>query len=231
MKTVILNGSETVSAAAEQIAGRIAQKPDAVLALSTGRTAIKLFGELERLCAAGKLSLANVRVFTVTEFDAAGEQGSRRVIEKCLIGKTDLKAENCVFLSAESCAEYDGLLATAGGIDLAVLGLGDNAHIGYNEPATPFDSKTHLQKLAPATRRQLAESFGGEENVPEQAYTMGIKTIVSARNIMVIALGEEKAEPVFKMLYGRNDSAVPAAFLQIPLNVTIYLDKASAQKL
>lgn len=123
------------------------------------------------------------------------------------------------------------MIAAQGGLDLAVLGLGINAHIGYNEPATPFDSLTHVQKLTAATKRQLATRFGGEENCPEFAVTMGIKTLVSARSIMLLAFGEHKADAVFKMLYGRNDSVIPAAFLQIPLNVTVYLDKEAAQKL
>lgn len=172
-----------------------------------------------------------MRVFTVTEFEGdAGEQSSRRSIER-LIEKTDLKIENCVFLSKENFGSYDDMISAAGGIDMAVLGLGANAHIGYNEPATPYASRTHVQKLTEPTRRQLAESFGGVENVPERAYTMGIKTLVCARQIVVIALGEEKAEPVFKMYYGRDDSVVPAAFLQLPSEVTVYLDPAAAEKI
>lgn len=167
----------------------------------------------------------------MTEFEGeTGENSSRRSIER-LAAETDLDLNNCVFLTGENFSAYDDIISAAGGLDLAVLGLGMNAHIGYNEPATPYSSITHVQKLTAPTRRQLAAAFGGEENVPERAFTMGIKTIVSARQIMVIALGAEKAQPVFDMLYGRDDSVVPAAFLQMPPEVTVYLDPAAAEKL
>ena len=112
-----------------------------------------------------------------------------------------------------------------------MIGIGHNGHIGYNEPGTPFDSLTRIQILAPATRRQLADTFGGEEKVPEKAVTMGIKTITGARDIAVLAFGEDKAAAVFEMLYARDDSVIPAAFLQIPVNVTVYLDEAASSKL
>lgn len=167
----------------------------------------------------------------MTEFESdAGELSSRRSIER-LAAETDLDVNNCVFLTGDNYTEFDDMISAAGGLDLAVLGLGMNAHIGYNEPATPYSSLTHMQKLTAPTRRQLAEAFGAEENVPERAYTMGIKTLVMARQIMVIALGAEKAEPVFNMLYGRDDSVVPAAFLQVPSEVNVYLDPAAAEKL
>lgn len=207
------------------------EKPDANLALCAGRTAEKLFKRLADLCKVGAMSLARARVFTVTEFESdAGDLSSRRSIER-LAAETDLDVNNCVFLTGDNYTEFDDMISAAGGLDLVVLGLGMNAHIGYNEPATPYSSLTHVQKLTAPTRRQLAEAFGGEENVPERAYTMGIKTLVMAKQIMVIALGTEKAEPVFNMLYGRDDSVVPAAFLQVPSEVNVYLDPAAAEKL
>lgn len=220
-----------MSLAAEQICELLRDKPEANLAICAGRTVEKLFAKLSERCKSGDLSLARARVFTVTEFASpAGENSSRRSLERLAAG-TDLKLENCVFLSEDSFSGFDDVISAAGGLDLAVLGLGVNAHIGYNEPATPYSSLTHVQKLTDPTRRQLAEAFGGEEKVPERAYTMGIKTLVSARQIMLIALGEEKAEAVYKMLYGRDDSVVPAAFLQVPPEVTVYLDPAAAEKL
>ena len=153
------------------------------------------------------------------------------MLERCLISRTDLPSEQCHFLTAESLDGYDAAIAAAGGLDLALLGLGDNAHIGYNEPATPFSSLSHRQKLTDATKRQNAPVFGSAEAVPEYGYTMGIYTLVWASEIIVLAFGEEKADAVHKMLYGRNDSTVPAAFLQIPRDVTVYLDEEAASKL
>ena len=232
MKTIIRGSEACCRLAADRIGALLREKPDAVLALAAGRTMVPLFRELARRCAAGELSLRHARVFAVTEFeDCPPALSCRRELETALLEKTDLAPENCRFLSDESWEESDEAIQAAGGLDLAVLGLGDNGHVGYNEPATPFASRTHRQKLTDATRRQLAERFGGEEKVPAYARTLGIKTLVEAREILVLAFGEEKAKPAFQMLYARDDSFVPAAFLQLPLNVTVYLDEAAGAKL
>lgn len=232
MKTIVCEKEECCRRAAQQVCEILKKKPGAVLAVSAGRTMTPLFAELARLCAAGELSLKEARVLAVTEFaDCPESLSCRSQLERELLAATDLPEENCRFLNEENAAQTDDAIAALGGLDLAILGLGDNAHFGYNEPATPFDSRTRRQKLTDATRRQLAERFGGEEKAPVYAWTMGVKTLVEARNILVLAFGEEKAKPAFQMLYARDDSFVPAAFLQLPLNVTVYLDRASAAKI
>jgi 6-phosphogluconolactonase/glucosamine-6-phosphate isomerase/deaminase len=152
-----------------------------------------------------------------------------------VLGETIVKhfaAEGCKVVlldlprTAEKGERIVAEIKAAGGLDIAVLGLGANAHIGYNEPAVPYDSLSHRQKLTDATKRQNAEVFGSEEDVPEYGYTMGIYTLVWATEIIVLAFGEAKADAVHKMLYGRDDSSVPAAFLQIPRDVTVYLDES-----
>lgn len=232
MKTIVCEKEECCRRAAEQIRQVLEQKPSAVLALACGRSMTPLFEELARRCAGGDLSLARARVFAVTEFETCPEDLSCRAqLERELLACTDLRPENCFFPCPDAGEQYEQRIAEAGGLDLAVLGLGDNAHFGYNEPATPYDSRTHRQKLTDATRRQLAQHFGGEEAVPAYAWTMGVKTVLEARQILVLAFGEEKAKPAFQMLYARDDSYVPAAFLQLPLNVTVYLDPAAAAKI
>lgn len=232
MKTIVCSYEECNARAAAQIRRILKEKPDAVLALSAGRTPRGLYEELSRLCAAGELSFRDARLFAVTEFEGVDEADScRHMLETCFVEKTDIKPENCRFLSPETIGSYDAEIKDAGGLDVAVLGLGDNAHIGYNEPAVQYDSMSHRQKLTDATKRQNAEVFGSEDAVPEYGYTMGIYTLVWASEIIVLAFGEEKADAVHKMLYGRNDSSVPAAFLQIPRDVTVYLDEAAAAKI
>ncbi len=232
MKTIVRSEQACCREAAQQIRELLEKKPEAVLALAAGRTMAPLYEELARLCAAGELSLKGASVFAVTEYeDTAPEQSCRHMLEQALLSKTDLDPAKCRFLSAETAEGYEAAIQAAGGLDLAVLGLGDNAHVGYNEPATPYDSRTHRQKLTDVTRRQLAEQFGGEEQTPQYAWTMGVKTLVEARQILVLAFGEEKAKPAFQMLYARDDSFVPAAFLQLPLEVTVYLDEAAAAKI
>ena len=232
MKTVIASREALVSQAADRLAALLEQKPEAVLAIAAGETMTPLFAELVRRCADGALSLARCRLFSVAEYlDAPEGLRCADQLRAELVARTDLQEESCRFLCAENLERYDDWIARAGGLDLALLGLGTNAHIGFNEPATPFASRSRRQKLTEATRRQKAARFGGEAQVPDYGLTMGIKTITQAREILLLAFGEEKAEAAFRMLYGRNDSAVPAAFLQIPSCVTAYLDPAAAAKL
>ncbi len=232
MKTVILEKKESLQLAADRIGQLLEKKPEAVLAFSTGRTMSALFSVLALRSAEGKLSLKSARLFAVTEFeDAAEDQSARAQLLRELVRPTGLPEENCHFLSAEELEDYDALIEACGGLDMAVLGLGVNAHVGYNEPAVPYDSRTHRQKLTDRTRAQLAEQFGSAEAAPAYARTMGIKTLVSARQILVLAYGEEKAWAVFQMLYARDDSVIPAAFLQLPREVTVLVDPEAAQKL
>ncbi len=232
MKTVISDSAGALAQAAEHIRAVLEKKPEAVLALAGGRTMARLWAELARLYEAGALSLRRARVFTVAEYEGAPEALTcRRALEEGLLAKTDLAAENCRFLSPETLDSYDKMIEQAGGIDLAVLGIGDNGHIGFNEPATPFDSFTHRQRLTDATRRQNAGLFGGEALVPAFGLTLGIKPLTQARDILLLALGAEKAPAVFRAVYGKTESYTPASFLQLPLEVTFCLDREAAEKL
>ena len=230
MKTVIANAEELLDRAAAQVKTLLEEKPDAVLALSAGEDCLLLLERLAKMQQAGELCFSRAKFFAVTEL-CGGEHSVKDRLTKAFFRCTDVQEGNCVFLTEDNFEQYDEMLSASGGMDLAILDIGLNARIGFNEPATPFDSLTHRQKLSDSSRRELSPLFGTEEKVPEYGLTMGIKTLVSARSIMLLASGESRAEPVFRMLYGRNDSFVPAAFLQIPLNVTVYLDGASAEKL
>jgi len=232
MKTFVAEKDACLNRAADTLAALLARKPNAVLAFSAGRTMAGLFDRLAARCAAGSLSLKYAAVFAVTELEGVPEaETDRAQLTAALLARTDLQAENCHFLSADAAGDYDAQIAACGGLDLAVVGLGVNAHVGYNEPAVPFASLTHRQKLTDKTRAQLSERFGSLVDVPQYAWTMGIKTLVSARQIVVLAFGEEKAGAVFQMLYARDDSVVPAAFLQIPPEVLVCADPAAAGKL
>ena len=232
MKTIISDKNSAQLRAAEKICARIREKPDAVLALAGGHSVQGLYAVLLGLYRAGKLSFSKVRVFAVAEYlETKAEYCHKKTIFDDFLRHTDISPENVFFPAADEYDDYETLIARSGGLDLAVLGLGENAHIAYNEPATPFASLTHVQKLTDATRRQNAPDFGGADSVPEKAVTMGIKTITSAKEILVLAFGENKAQAVHKMLYGRNDSVIPAAFLQIPMNVTVFLDEAASSEL
>ena len=215
--------------AARQIKDIVCAKPDAVIALAAGRDVKGLYKRLGEMCAACEISLKNARILAVTEFSERHD--CENFLREQLLRTADISGENCFFPDAGAPEEYDRLIERLGGLDLAVLGIGQDAHIGYNEPATPFDSHTHVQKLTDRTKRQLSERGYADENMPEYAVTMGIKTLTEARNIILLAEGEDKAAAVFEMVYGKTITYIPASFLQIPTEVTVYLDTAAASRL
>ena len=229
MKIIKGEAFEIEEQAARQIKDIVCAKPDAVIALAAGRDMKGLYKRLGEMCAAGEISLKNARILAVTEFSERHD--CENFLREQLLRTADISGENCFFPDAAAPEEYDRLIESFGGLDLAVLGIGQDAHIGYNEPATPFDSHTHVQKLTDRTKRQLSERGYADENMPEYAVTMGIKTLTEARNIILLAGGEDKAAAVFEMVYGKTITYIPASFLQIPTEVTVYLDTVAASRL
>jgi glucosamine-6-phosphate deaminase len=127
---------------------------------------------------------------------------------------------------------YEGAIRAAGGIDLLVLGIGSNGHIGFNEPGASLVADTHVARLAPATRRSNADAFGGDvRRVPGQGITMGTGTLLRARHVVLMAMGNQKANVVARALEGPITTKVPASLLQAHPNVTVVLDRAAAAKL
>ena len=232
MKTLVSDRASVYDRAAEAVCALLKAKPDAAVTLAAGRTMLPLWERLGELVRQGKLSFSEVRFFQTAEFiDAAAEKTFRHMTEEKLLTVTDLKPDNCFWLSEKNLKDCDEAIAKAGGLDLAVLGLGNNAHIGFNEPATQYDTRCRIQKLTPKTRQQYSWLFGSAEAVPEKACTLGIHTLVEAKKILVLALGEEKAQATFDMLYARDDSIIPAAFLQLPFDVTVFADTEAGAKL
>ncbi len=233
MKTLILSREQAIGQAAEEIGRILKAKPNAVVALAPDEECLALYERLAAMSASGALELSETELFIISEFEGLDGTDPRscEARVKAAFAGASLSDGRFHLLSCAAPQEADEALARLGGLDLAILGIGWNARLGFNEPATPFDSRAHLQKLAPATRRELAALFGGEELVPVRGVTLGIRTLTEARRSLVLAFGEEKAKAAFDMLYARNDSAVPAAFLQIPSEVTVYLDEAAAAKL
>ena len=179
------------------------------------------------------VSLVSLRLFAACEFEAPAPDSGASVKNRLLgaLRESDFRAEQLSVPSAEDCEAYDERIAEAGGLDLALLGLGRNCCVAFNEPATPYASRCHVQKLTDKSRAELAPLFGGVEKVPERGVTLGFQELCAAREIVVIALGDEKAEAVFQTLYARDDSVWPGAFLQLPPNVTLYIDEAAGAKL
>lgn len=229
-----------IAASSEQIANQVkdllAEKPDAVLGVSFGRDLIPVYQKLKELGQAGELPFGDVRVFVCCEYrdlDKEHEGSVHSYMKNNLFDGAGFNECNIFYpcLCSEDedkLKEYDEQISVAGGIDLMILGIGINGSIGFNEPATPFESYTHAQLLTDKTKKLVAEDFGGAENVPEKGVTMGIKTIVSAKYIDLIAAGEEKADAVHKIVYGKTIPFVPASMLQIHMNLNLYVDSAAA---
>ena len=232
MKTLIRAQDELFRLAADKVCSLLREKPDAALTLAAGRTMFPLWELLCEAAAGGEADFSAARFFQTAEFLGVPEEKSlRRLTEERLLRKIGIPEENCFWLTKENAGRCDEAIRRCGGLDMAVLGLGVNAHIGYNEPGTQFSTGCRVQKLTGKTKQQLAWLFPDAASVPEKAVTMGIRTLTQAKEILVLAVGEEKAKAVFDMLYARDDSVIPAAFLQIPANVTVYADPAAGSRL
>ena len=232
MKTLIRAQDELFRLAADKVCSLLREKPDAALTLAAGRTMFPLWELLCEAAARREADFSAARFFQTAEFLGVPEEKSlRRLTEERLLRKIGIPEENCFWLTEENAGRCDEAIRRCGGLDLAVLGLGVNAHIGYNEPGTQFSTGCRVQKLTDKTKQQLAWLFPDRASAPEKAVTMGIRTLTQAKEILVLAVGEEKAKAVFDMLYARDDSVIPAPFLQIPANVTVCADPAAGSRL
>ncbi len=234
MKTIIMERAELLNEVRDRLCAFFADNPNAVVTMAAGRTMLPIWKLLANAVRDSRISLKKVKFFQTAEFINAEEGKSlRRMTEELLLGTTDLQPGNCRWIS-----NYDGKLDVyeadiyeQGGLDLALLGIGDNGHIGFNEPATQYGTRCRVQNLRDATKNQYAWRFGTAQDVPDKAYTMGIRTLTEAKKIMVLCLGKEKEKATFDMLYARDDSLVPAAFLQLPYDVTVFADEEAGAKL
>ena len=232
MKTIVQDRDILLQQVTDALCTFFREKPDAVFTMAAGRTMQPVWAGLARAVEEKRVSLARACFFQTAEFmNCPAEQSLRSMTENLLVDKTDLDPASCFWMEGKSTEAFEEEIRQAGGLDLAVLGIGNNAHIGFNEPATPYSSRCHVQKLTTGTRNQYAWRFGSPDAVPESGFTMGIRTLTEAGKIMVLCLGEEKANATFQMLYARDDSVVPAAFLQLPYDVTVYADREAGAKL
>ncbi len=236
MKIIIDTAQRIAELAAERYAALLAQKPDAVLGFATGSTPLGLYAELARLCKAQKLSFALASSFNLDEYvglDGTHDQSYRYFMNHNLFDHIDLPIARThvpsgLDTSDETSAAYDKAIEQAGGIDLQLLGIGNNGHIGFNEPGTPFGSITHMVELTESTRQANQRFFSSIDEVPTHAVTMGIKTVMHARSIILMATGPAKAPIVKSMLCGEVTTNVPASVLQLHPDATVYLDHEAA---
>ena len=222
--------------AAELIAAQVREKPDCVLGLATGSSPVGTYEELRRLCCEEGLDFSRVRSVNLDEYVGLGgtdDQSYRYFMDSNLfdhvnIDKANTHVPNGRNPDAEAeCAAYDAMIEALGGIDLQLLGLGPNGHIGFNEPDEVFTLPTHRVALTESTIRANKRFFEREEDVPRFAYTMGIGAIMRARRVVMVVNGPKKAEAVRRAFFGPVTPQVPASILQLHPDFTLVADEAA----
>ena len=233
---IVEDASRAARVVADLLENVIRARPEAVLALPTGQTPLRLYDELAERYRVGRIDFHRVRTFNLDEWvgvdpDSAGSYA--RFMDEHLFSRVNLEPRNCHVpdgsgsdLDAE-CAQYERLIREAGGVDLAILGIGRNGHIGFNEPGTPFDSRTHVVEVTAETRVANRWSFP-DGRVPMRAMTVGIGTILGARQIALLATGAAKADVLRCLLEGPIDPSFPASALRLHPCVRVVADSLAA---
>ncbi len=234
MEIVIASSYDDMSRrAADVFAAQVQQNPESVLGLATGSTPIGLYAALVKDYEDGAVDFSKVKTFNLDEYrglDPEHDQSYRYFMQKNLFDYVNIDVANTHVPNGAdpdaeaACAAYEAGIAEAGGIDLQLLGLGHNGHIGFNEPCDCFPVDTHLVELTESTIQANSRLFDSVDDVPREAYTMGIGTIMKARRIVMVASGKDKAEIVKAVVSGPVTPEVPASVLQLHPNVTVFVD-------
>jgi len=241
MNVVIVKDYQELSVqAARLVADQITRKKNTVLGLATGQTPVGMYQELIKKFQKGEIDFSRVVTFNLDEYYGLSPehpQSYNYFMWNTFFQYINIKKENVHLLKgttediAEECQHYEYLIEKRGGIDLQILGIGDNGHLGFNEPALGLNSKTHLVNLSEETIRANSKYFCDIKEVPRQALTMGIGTIMKARKIILLASGRKKAPVIAKTINGPVSTEVPATVLQLHNEVTILIDKEAASKI
>jgi len=226
--------------AANVLSAQVTMKPDCVLGLATGSTPIGTYKVLIDRCAKGDLDFSQVKSINLDEYvGLSGEHDqsyryfmNHNLFDHINIDKANTNVPNGLAEDVDAeCARYNEVINTLGPIDIQVLGMGHNGHIGFNEPADHFPLETHKVALAQSTIDANARFFASADEVPRQALTMGIKTIMQAKKVLVVVSGKDKAEIVKKAFTGPVTPQVPASILQMHADVILVADEAAASLL
>ncbi len=216
--------------AAEIILGQLSEKEDSVLGLATGSTPVGTYDELIKAYDSGKADFSKVRTVNLDEYcglSGDNDQSYRYFMNKHLFDKVNIDKANTNIPDGmaddldKECERYDKVVESLGGIDLQILGIGVNGHIGFNEPSDEFSHGTHVVKLDEKTRISNSRFFEKMDDVPDKAITVGIETIMSAKKIILLANGEKKRDIIEKAVHGEITPNVPASILQRHKNLTV----------
>ena len=226
--------------AANIISAQVIMKPNCVLGLATGSTPIGTYDQLVEWYNKGDLDFSEVTTVNLDEYKGlprTNDQSYYYFMHQHLFDRVNIDPErtnvpNGMEPDAEKeCGRYEELIRSLGGVDLQLLGLGHNGHIGFNEPGEAFEKETHCVDLTESTIEANKRFFASADDVPKQAYTMGIKTIMQAKKILVVVNGENKADIVERAFFGPVTPEVPASILQLHNDVTLVGDEAALAKI
>ena len=226
--------------AANIISAQVITKPDCVLGLATGSTPEGMYAQLVEWYKKGDLDFSEVKSVNLDEYRGMtrdNDQSYYYFMHKHLFDHVNIDPANTHLPNGiaedpqEECIRYENQIKSMGGVDLQLLGMGHNGHIGFNEPAADFPKITHCVDLTESTIEANKRFFTSADEVPRQAYTMGIGTIMKADKILVVANGEDKADAVAAMVQGKINPEVPASILQLHNNVILVADEAALSKL
>ena len=226
--------------AASILAAQIVSKPDSVLGLATGSTPEGAYRYLAEWYSKGLLDFSQIRTVNLDEYKGLGPdhpQGYRYFMNQHLFRLVNIRLENTFVPnglepdSRKACEEFETVLAELGGVDLQLLGMGHNGHIGFNEPGSVFPVGCHCADLDPRTLQANGKYFEDPKKMPRQAYSMGVGTIMHARKILLAVSGAEKAESLAKALTGPVTPELPASILQFHPDVTVVADEAALSRL
>lgn len=241
MRIIIAKDYEDMSdRAAMIVAGQVCLKPGSVLGLATGSTPLLMYKKLVAMHRQAGLDFSGVVTFNLDEYlglSPADENSYHRYMDHNFFSHVNIRRENINIpdgLAADieaHCREYDEKIRLCGGIDLQILGIGTNGHIGFNEPDIKFEATTHKVKLDQETVAANARFFANPGAVPRYAVSMGIKTIMHARRILLLASGENKADVLSRTVCGGITPEIPASILQLHQDVTIIADHPAARRL
>ncbi|MEI8242510.1 MAG: glucosamine-6-phosphate deaminase [bacterium] len=232
--------ADAVRLAAAQIARAVRHKPNLVLGLATGGTPVLLYAELARMNRDEGLDLSRIHTFNLDEYlglPSDHPASYRQFMKEHLFDRTNIDP-NRTFVPdgmtqdiPRHCREYEALIKSVGGIDIQVLGIGSDGHIGFNEPTSSLSSRTRDKVLTEQTRRDNARFFPRPEDVPHTCLTMGIGTILDSRQCLLLAFGAGKADAVAGAVEGPVTSMLPASALQMHADARVYIDEPAAAKL
>lgn len=241
MNVLIFDTEEQIGiAAGNYMCGQVLQKPDSVLGLATGSTPLKPYGQMIDLYKKGIVDFSKVTTFNLDEYvnlDVNDKNSYHSFMHENLFDHINIPEESINFLNGNAsdpekeCEEYENKIKKAGGIDIQLLGIGSNGHIAFNEPSDCFQRWSHIVNLKESTVKDNSRFFKSIEEVPTQAVTMGIGSIMQAKKILIIAIGENKAKAIKQLINGNVTPQCPASVLQFHTDVTLMLDRGAASLL